>query len=100
MLYNKLTSLLFSLLLLLTLGKSSFAQCAGSVPTYTVDFTGNPDSIWSGLNLARSGLCCGHTNPDRCLQFVVTMDPQQEGISLTTSGAIAFGSGGIELECL
>jgi hypothetical protein len=60
--------------------------CGGSVPHYTIDLTGNPDSSWSSPAVSRSGQCCSVSNPDRCIWFTVTLDPNAQGVTVTVSG--------------
>ncbi|OFY87936.1 MAG: hypothetical protein A3F72_09235 [Bacteroidetes bacterium RIFCSPLOWO2_12_FULL_35_15] len=77
-----------------------FAQlCDSIVPEFPIDFTGHPDTTWTIANIVRDGLCCAATNPNRCVEFTITMDVNQQGIALNSSGGPALGAGGIQLEC-
>lgn len=60
--------------------------CGGSVPHYTIDLTGNADSSWSSPAVSRSGQCCSVSNPNRCIWFTVTLDPNAQGVTVTVSG--------------
>lgn len=94
--YFRSLFIIFSLLL----NQSVFAQlCDSSVPVYPIDFTGHPDTTWTIYNIQRDGLCCLKTNPNRCVEFDIIMDVNQQGIKLNTSGGPALGSGGIQVEC-
>jgi gliding motility-associated-like protein len=73
--------------------------CDSTVPVFPIDFTGHPDTTWTIANITRDGLCCTATNPNRCIEFIITMDVNQQGISLNSSGGPALGAGGIQLEC-
>ncbi|MFM2134882.1 MAG: hypothetical protein RL021_282, partial [Bacteroidota bacterium] len=44
-------------------------NCTGGVPTYNVDFTGNPQGTFEILNEIRAGNCCRTVSPDRCLRI-------------------------------
>ena len=52
--------------------------CHDSVPTFIVDFTGNPDSLWCSPVTIRHCTCCGLSGNYTCLQFWVTMDPNAQ----------------------
>lgn len=88
----KSIKILFVLCFLLSIGATNalMAQvgCGGSVPHYTVDLTGNPDSSWSSPSVSRSGQCCSVSNPDRCIWFTVTLDANSMGVTVTVSGGI------------
>jgi gliding motility-associated-like protein len=78
---------------ILTIGKSYAQPCSGSTPSFTINLTGNPDSIWSSPSISRDGQCCGVTNPDQCIEFWVTLDPDAEGIKLSlVSGGLPPGA--------
>ncbi|MBS3915111.1 MAG: gliding motility-associated C-terminal domain-containing protein [Bacteroidetes bacterium] len=73
-------------------GKLS-AQCSGSVPSFAVDLTGRPDSMWISPSVLRAGLCCGATSPDVCIEFIITLDTGSTGFILDIySGAAPGGS--------
>ncbi|MBI2279895.1 MAG: SprB repeat-containing protein, partial [Bacteroidetes bacterium] len=59
------------------------AQCDPNTPTFTVDLTGNPQGTWISPAVKREDDCCGggagFTN---CVLFIITLDPDAEGISL------------------
>lgn len=76
-----------------------FAQCDINVPVFPVDFTGHPDSTWTINNVQRDGLCCSADPTDRCLEFIIIMDVNQQGIAMDSDGGPALGSGGILVEC-
>lgn len=60
--------------------------CGGTVPHYTVDLTGNPDSSWSSPSVSRTGKCCSVSGSDRCIWFTLTLDPNSQGVTVTVSG--------------
>lgn len=67
----------------------SQSPCDATVPSFTVNLTGSPDSVWTSPEFERKGNCCGTSSPDRCLSFVLTLDPATEAIALIKSGAQA-----------
>ncbi len=77
-------------------------DCDASTPTYTVDLTGNPDSLWQSPSGKRSGGCCGaNTGPpdnERCVEFIITLDSETQAISFDiATGAEPSGSLGWRL---
>lgn len=86
----KSIKIIFVLCFLLSIGATNalIAQvgCGGSVPHYTIDLTGNPDSSWSSPSVSRNGRCCSVSNPDRCIWFTVTLDANSMGVTVSVSG--------------
>lgn len=88
--------LFFSLLIPI----SNLGQCGPNVPIFNVDLTGTPDSVWTSPPVARDGHCCGGAGNDRCIDFVVTLDPNAAGISLDIiSGAVPGGALFYQVNC-
>jgi len=85
----------------LTLANVCQAQiCGNSVPSFTVDLTGNPDSIWTSTSVSRNDTCCGAKHPDRCIKFVVTLDKNAYGIKLDLiKGALPTGALFYQVSC-
>ncbi|WMJ74440.1 gliding motility-associated C-terminal domain-containing protein [Cytophagaceae bacterium ABcell3] len=83
----------------------SFSQsCDATTPSYEVDLTGIPDSMWISPNGARRGVCCGYNGgpPDnyRCVEFWLTLDEGAQGINFDIhSGAEPAGAMGWSLNC-
>src|SRR3982750_3978688 len=50
------------------------AQCDATVPTYTVNYVGNPSGSFQTPAVTRNGNCCGTTSPDRCIHFSIDID--------------------------
>jgi large repetitive protein len=89
--------LAMSILCATVIGHNAFAQnpgnCVGNVPTFTIDLTGQPAGTYTTSAVSREGNCCGTTSPDRCVRFIVTLDPLSVGVAFSiTSGAIPPGS--------
>ncbi len=74
--------------------------CDPTTPSFVINLTGNPDSIWVSPSVKRDGLCCSASGTDRCVEFYVTLDPKANGIRLDMiSGAIPPGALFYEVEC-
>lgn len=87
---SKSIKIVFVLCFLLSIGATNalMAQvgCGNTVPHYTIDLTGNPDSSWSSPSVSRTGKCCSVGGSDRCIWFTVTLDPNAQGVTVTVSG--------------
>ncbi|HYG49355.1 MAG TPA: hypothetical protein VD905_00555, partial [Flavobacteriales bacterium] len=69
------------------------AQCGPGTPTFVVDLTGSPDSTWNSPSVSRNDNCCGTSAPDKCVCFIVTLDPGAVGIQFDiVSGAVPGGA--------
>lgn len=86
----------------LLLNSNAFSQpCDPATPSFTIDLTGNSDSVWTSPNISREGLCCGAQSPDVCIEFIITLDPGTVGIRLDiVSGAQPTGALFYTVECL
>lgn len=74
--------------------------CPG-VPYFEVNLTGHSDSIYVSPSISRSGQCCSASNPDRCIEFGITLDANTEGVKLEiASGAQPSGSMSYYVNCL
>lgn len=91
------------LMVLVTLSLSqtkSFSQCGPGTPTVTVDLTGSPDSTWISPLINRNDNCCGTSAPDKCVKFIVTLDPGAVGINFNVaSGAVPPGALFYQINC-
>ncbi|MFM9051513.1 MAG: SprB repeat-containing protein, partial [Bacteroidota bacterium] len=75
-------------------------NCTGNVPTFTLDFTGQPAGTWISPPLIREGNCCGTQSPDRCLRIEVTADTGTAAISFQiVSGAVPPGALFYQIDC-
>lgn len=92
--------LLFLFFTLFLFSEFTFSQCGPGVPTFAVDLTGAPDSTWTSPMIARNGNCCTSTPPDRCVDFLITLDPGAVGITFDiTAGAIPGGALFYQVNC-
>jgi hypothetical protein len=92
-----LKGILFLITACVFLPKESYAQCGGTVPSYTIDMTGHPDSVWTSPSVSRNGLCCSASGSDRCIVFNVTLDPYAAAVKLDVVGGL--GSTVYQVNC-
>lgn len=80
-----------------------FAQsgvCDPTVPFLTVDLSSSADATWESPSFVRLDLCCGNSNPDRCLEFEITLHPDAIAINFEiASGAVPPGSMYYQINC-
>jgi gliding motility-associated-like protein len=81
--------------------KAQSGLCDSITPFFTVNLTGNPSGTWvSSPPVARAGLCCTNTSPDRCIEFSITLDPQAVAINFQiASGAVPPGAMYYQIGC-
>src|SRR3989344_7037307 len=92
--------LLLSISIFFFFSSFTYSQCGPGVPGFNVDLTGDPDSTWTSPNISRNGNCCTSTPPDRCIDFVITLDPGAAGITFDIiSGAIPGGALFYQINC-
>jgi gliding motility-associated-like protein len=78
---------------------SAQAGCI-NVPSFNIDLTGNPNATWISPPVVRANQCCGLSNPERCVEFILTLDPSTEAISLgIISGAVPGGALFYQINC-
>lgn len=76
------------------------AGCGPLVPTFTVNLTGSPNGSWISPVIVRDDNCCGTSNPDVCVQFIITLDPTAQGILFNIySGAVPPGAMFYQVNC-
>ena len=63
-----------------------------------VDLSASPNVSWTSSLIAREGNCCGTTNPDRCLEFIITLNPSAVSFSIA-SGAVPPGALFYQIDC-
>ena len=95
--------ILFISIVFLFLPGKTYAQsgnCDPTVPFYVCDLTGNPGGTWNSPSFSRNDHCCGVTNPDRCAEFEIILDPSSVGIIFSiVSGAIPPGALFYQIGC-
>lgn len=74
--------------------------CDSITPSFIVDLSADPDSVWFSPEVVRDGLCCSAAEPDGCIEFFLTLNSNTVGIRLDiVSGAQPTGSMFFEVEC-
>jgi len=88
-------------LTLLILSFISYSQiCEPIVPSFVVDLTNTPSGTYNSPPIQRDGNCCGTTNPDKCVEFIVTLNPNSLGIIFEIcDGAIPPGALFYQINC-
>ena len=75
-------------------------NCGPDVPSFIVDLSGDPAATFFSPDTARNDTCCGATNPDRCIEFIVTLHPDAEAIIFDIfSGAVPPGALFYQISC-
>jgi gliding motility-associated-like protein len=88
-------------IILSILSTSSFGQyCDSITPTMNVDLSSSPNMNWTSPVIARNGNCCGTSAPDKCLEFVITLNPAANAVSFNiASGAVPPGALFYQIDC-
>jgi len=74
--------------------------CGPTTPTFTVNLTGNPNGTYTSPFVVRNDTCCGASAPDRCVQFIVTLDSAAVGLIFTVcNGAVPPGALYYQVNC-
>jgi hypothetical protein len=78
----------------------AWAQCDSTVPVIAVDLSGSPSATWQSPLIPRQGLCCSTNAPDQCIEFVITLDPDAQGIVFDVcAGAVPPGAMYYQIDC-
>lgn len=77
------------------------SPCTANTPSFEVDLSGAPDSIWvSDPAVQRDGLCCSSSKPDECIEFELTLDSNVIAINFEIiDGAIPKGAMYYQIDC-
>jgi large repetitive protein len=85
---------------LLLVTYNAAGQCGPGTPTMIANLTGAPDSVWVSPLVQRADNCCGTTPPDKCVKFIITLDPAAQGITFSiASGAVPPGALFYQINC-
>jgi hypothetical protein len=80
--------------------KAQSGLCDPTVPFFNVNLSGQPAGTWISPNVVRLDHCCGTSNPDRCLEFQITLDPTTVALNFyIASGAIPSGAMFYQINC-
>lgn len=76
--------------------------CPADVPNVVVNLTSSPSAVWTTPppGIQRDNKCCTNANSTRCIEFIITLHPNAQGISFTfANGAVPTGSGTVTINC-
>ena len=74
--------------------------CDPNVPSLTVDLSSTPNTTWISPAIFRVGNCCGTSPPAVCVEFLITLHPNAQGIIFDIySGAVPGGSMFYQIDC-
>ena len=91
---------IFLLLGFFGLGANAQTYCDSLVPSFSVNLTSSPTATWTSPSIQRDGNCCGTTNPDKCLEFELSLHPNAVSINFDiSSGAVPSGSMFYQINC-
>lgn len=79
----------------------SFGQyCDSITPSMIVDLSASPNLSWVSPLIVRDGNCCGTSAPDKCLEFIITLNPSAIAVSFNiASGAVPPGALFYQIDC-
>ncbi|WP_343634610.1 PKD domain-containing protein [Fluviicola sp.] len=79
---------------------SNGQYCDSITPTFNVDLSASPYMTWVSPTTDRDGFCCGASAPDKCLEFVITLNPNSAAIVFNiASGAVPPGALFYQIDC-
>lgn len=74
--------------------------CDSITPSFAVDLSASPNLTWTSPLVARDGNCCGTSNPDKCLEFIITLAPDAIAVNFQiTGGAVPPGALFYQIDC-
>ena len=80
--------------------RSNAQYCDSITPSYVVDLSAVPYMTWVSPNTNRDGFCCGASSPDKCLEFIITLNPNSAAIIFNiASGAVPPGALFYQIDC-
>ncbi len=80
--------------------KAQSGLCNPGVPFFNVDLSANPDMTYISPLVVRNQLCCGSSNPYRCIEFSITLHPDAIAVNFEiASGAVPPGSMYYQINC-
>lgn len=75
-------------------------QCDSIVPSFIANLTNDPNGEYVSPAVQRDGFCCGATGNVKCIEFVVTLHPDAEGVIFDIySGAVPPGALFYQINC-
>ncbi len=97
---NILVGLTILLTTVLCSNRTNAQYCDSITPSFTVDLSASPYMTWLSPNTDRDGFCCGASSPDKCLEFIITLNPNSAAIIFNVaSGAVPPGALFYQVDC-
>ncbi|MBN2779127.1 MAG: hypothetical protein JXR36_15955, partial [Bacteroidales bacterium] len=91
---------IFFILFLPSINYAQSGLCDAGVPFEVVDLSSSADATWISPTITRAQQCCGLSNPDRCLEFEITLHPDAIAINFDiASGAVPPGAMFYQINC-
>lgn len=79
---------------------SNAQYCDSITPVFNVDLSASPYMTWVSPSTDRDGFCCGAVAPDKCLEFVITLNPNSAAVVFNiASGAVPPGALFYQIDC-
>lgn len=87
--------------ILFIFSSSTYGQfCDSITPSFNVDLSADPNISWTSPDIVRDGFCCGASNPDNCLEFIITLNADAIAVSFNiASGAVPPGALFYQIDC-
>ncbi|MBI3512381.1 MAG: gliding motility-associated C-terminal domain-containing protein [Bacteroidetes bacterium] len=74
--------------------------CGAGTPTFNVNLSSSVNTFYISPNVVRNDTCCGASNPDVCVHFIITLNPAATGIIFNIySGAVPPGALYYQINC-
>lgn len=90
----------FGVLILLLPATSDAQYCDSITPTFNVDLSASPYMNWVSPPTYRNGFCCGTSSPNKCLEFIITLNPNAAAVVFNiASGAVPPGALFYQIDC-
>jgi hypothetical protein len=80
--------------------QSVYSQCDAITPFFNVNLSNNSNSVWNSPTVQRAGNCCGTTNPDQYISFLLNLVSDAQGIEFDIcDGALPPGALFYQVDC-
>lgn len=75
-------------------------SCDTITPSFTVNLTNDPNGTYISPQVVRDGNCCGTSGNVKCIEFIVSLHPDAEGVIFDIfSGAVPGGALFYQINC-
>lgn len=91
---------IFGVLIFLLPATSDAQYCDSITPSFNVDLSASPYMNWTSPLTDRDGFCCGTSSPNKCLEFIITLNPNSAAVVFNiASGAVPPGALFYQIDC-